>query len=182
MNKITQKILKDLVYYDPSIGEFRWKNRDMRWFDSESTMKMWNNRFANTVTGTIRKDGYVKIVINYNQYLAHRLAWLYVYGKWPENQIDHVNGVRNDNRIKNLRECTKQQNCFNSRIPNNNTSGYKGVSFNKRCKKYECYIKHNQVRIHLGRFDNPEDAHTVYCKKAEELFGEFWNNGEISAY
>lgn len=128
-----------------------------------------------TREGCIRSHGYRYIGIGNREYAAHRLAWFYMHGVWPRRQIDHVNGIRDDNRAKNLREASPQQNNFNQKTPVTNTSGYKGVSWNKRDQNWEASIQINRKHIHLGRFSTPESAALVYAAKASELFGEFAN-------
>ena len=117
------------------------------------------------------------IKINGRMYMGHRLAWLFVNGGWPENHIDHINEIKNDNRISNLREATSSQNQRNRGAQKNNTSGFKGVSFFKRNGKWKSTICVNSNKKHLGYFDNPEEAHQAYCKASDKYHGEFANFG-----
>lgn len=89
------------------------------------------------------------------------------------NEIDHVNGNRLDNRRSNLRFCTHAENCRNSSIRSDNTSGYVGVSFDKSRNKWEAYINLDGNRRHLGRFETPGEAAFAYDRAAKELHGEF---------
>ena len=98
---------------------------------------------------------------------------MYVYGHWPEKEIDHINCVKDDNRIANLRIATRGDNCHNSSKPRNNTSGFKGVDYHKHTKKWRARITVNDGQISLGYYHTPEEAHQAYCRKAKELFGEF---------
>ena len=138
--------------------------------------------FFNPTTGSIRKhlinngnnNKYVRVTFSYDkkQYNinAHRIAWFIVYGEWIP-MIDHINKIKNDNRINNLRRCTNQQNQFNSKAHKDNRVGFKGVTLDRG--RYKASIKHNGVQCHLGLFDTPEQASEVYQKKADELRGEF---------
>jgi hypothetical protein len=124
-----------------------------------------------TVAGCLDKfTGYVIVTVNERKYKSHRILWLLMTGKWPENQIDHINGIRNDNRFCNLREATHSQNSANT-PRRTSVSGYKGVSKNR--KKWRAQIRISQKNIHLGLYDTPEEAHAAYVAKAKELFGEY---------
>jgi hypothetical protein len=119
------------------------------------------------------ENGYVKLKIKGKAYFAHRLAWLYMTGEMPKNCIDHINGIKHDNRFSNLRECTRQQNNLNVPLKANNKSGYKGVSWFKPMKKWRATGYLNKKSIHLGYFTNPEDAHNEYKKFIDEHHKEF---------
>ena len=100
-----------------------------------------------------------------------------VNGRWPIDQIDHIDNNRSNNRISNLREANNhQQNC-NTRLTKRNSSGYKGVSWDKNLKKWRSEIRVNYKKIHLGYYKTPEEAHEAYRLKSDELFGEFANHG-----
>ena len=103
------------------------------------------------------------------------MAWLYVHGKFPSDQIDHINLDKLDNRIVNLREATAAQNFANREAYTNNTSGFKGVR--KKGRKWEARIGFNGKVLTIGSSDSPEQAHAAYVAKAKELFGEFHNPG-----
>lgn len=102
---------------------------------------------------------------------------MYVYGRNPSDRLDHINGIKTDNRISNLRECTRSQNSANSNLHSLNTSGLKGVTFHKKSKKWQSAVKVDGKSIYLGLFVSKYDAHNAYEKKAKELFGEFYCNG-----
>jgi hypothetical protein len=174
--QITSLYLKEILDYNPKTGDFIWKNRPIDHFNTEKGFKTFNTRFSGKNAGCI-VNGYVVIRINNNLYKAHRLAWLYTHGNWPQDQIDHINGDRKDNRIENLRQCSMSQNQWNEKLSINNASGYKGVRFHKASNKYGAQIGHNNKQIHLGLYTTPEEAHAAYCAKAAELFGEYANFG-----
>lgn len=142
---ITQKRLKELLDYDPATGEFRWRvNR--------------GGIQAGSVAGGDNGNGYLVISIDEKLYRSHRLAWLFVYGYIPEYQIDHVNGKRADNRLANLREVSPQCNAQNRDIYSNNTSGFIGVSWHKRDRKWQARIVINGKLIYLGLYPTALEA------------------------
>lgn len=153
---LTYEEVREMFDYDPEKGILIWKN-------------CLSNLFNGTVAGRLHPTGYVIIKIKRKDYRSHRIIWFLMTGKWPENQIDHINGIRNDNRFCNLREATSSQNNANS--SKRNSTGYRGV--HKDGKKWRAQIRMNKKNIHLGLYDTPEEAHTVYVAKAKELFGEY---------
>ena len=162
---LSQAELKELLNYDPLTGIFIWK------------ISNGKRAAAGRTAGGILATGYIQIRINAKHYLAHRLAWLFQTGTFPPDQIDHINGIRDDNRYTNLREAKNSQNCCNSKIRKNNTSGMKGVSWHKQQKKWRASIVKNNKQIFLGLFDDPALAHLAYCNAAEKLHQEFANFG-----
>ena len=158
---ITQAELKSILSYDPETGEFTW---------------LVSHKMAGKKAGTPTDSGYVQIGINGKVYIAHRLAWFYVYGEFPTNEIDHINGVRNDNRIENLRESSSSQNKCNTGISRVNTSGFKGVSWHAISGKWQVHIGVGKKKKYLGLFPTAELASGAYNAKAVELHGEFYRN------
>lgn len=123
-----------------------------------------------TPSGRIATNGYRQIFFQGRRYMAHRLAWLYVYGEWPALQIDHINQCRDDNRIENLRQVTNKQNGENVRHFSHNVTGRRGVSWVKRLQEWQADIKHHGKSIYLGRFDNIVDAVACRMRAERELF------------
>ncbi len=121
-------------------------------------------------TGTLGY-GYWLLCADGHQYAAHRIAWFMHYGVEPDGPIDHINCVRDDNRICNLRLASIAQNNANKAANKNNTHGFKGVT--RVNKRWQAQIKNGYRNVYLGTFDTPEDAHAAYLTKARELFGEF---------
>lgn len=117
-------------------------------------------------------DGRIVIRIDKILYYAHQLAWLYVYGVWP-NHLDHKDTNNQHNWIDNLRESTKSQNGMNTKLRKDNSTGYRGVYYNKINKNYNAYININGRRISLGTFITAEDASNVYEQNAIIHFGAF---------
>lgn len=145
-----------LLHYEPLTGEFIWKI-------SSGRCK------AGTIAGTEGNHGYIQIQIKGKIYLAHRLAWLYTHGN-IENEIDHKNRIRIDNRITNLRPATSVQNRMNSEVRIDSATGLKGVT---RCRdKFQARITVNGQKQHLGTFDTAEEAGETYERAAKEAFGE----------
>ena len=118
--------------------------------------------------------GYVYIAIHNRKYFAHRLAWFYVHGVWPKEQIDHVNGDKTDNRFCNLREATHQQNSGNKKAYKNNSSGVKGVAWDASRELWMAYVVTNRKMKNLGRYSRFEDAVAVRTEAARARDGEFF--------
>lgn len=161
-NAITQEELMNAVEYDADSGVFTWLNPHPR------QRKRIGHR-----AGTLRNDGYRGIGVCGSLYMEHRLAWLYVYGRWPKGGLDHINRDKADNRICNLRECSQGQNNHNRAVQSNNKIGLKGVTRLKGERKYRSVIGHDGKYTILGWFDTPEEAHEAHKMKSIELYGEF---------
>jgi len=156
---LTQDYLKSLLNYDPDTGEFTWLVDRV-------------HAKAGERAGLVKHDGYVRIRINNRAHSAHRLAWLYEYGVFPKNGIDHINGDRADNRISNLRAANQAENMQNLAMYKSNKSGFMGVYFHKRNKKYQATIKAYGKQKHLGYFDTAESAFEAY-KEAKRALHSF---------
>jgi len=163
---VTQERLKEVLKYDPITGEFTW---------TVNIMCMGAKGLGERAGGTDER-GYRRIRIDGKLYKEHRLAWLYMVGTFPKDQIDHTNCIKGDNRFKNLREATCRQNSMNRKIRKNNATGLKGVS--AKNQGFQAQIGHENKVYYLGVFPTKETAHQAYCKKATELQGEFANFGE----
>jgi len=159
---LTQARLKEILDYDSQTGIFVWK-------------KYGNRTKHGKIAGTKHGDGYIRIGIDYKLYLAHRLAWLFVYGYMPVELTDHINGIRNDNKISNLRECSSSQNSQNRQRRNDNKSGFKGISWHKPAKKWQVFIKLNGQSKYLGTFQDLSSAIEARKNAAIKLHGEFAN-------
>jgi hypothetical protein len=156
-NILTVDALKANVLYDPTTGVFtRLKNHPKRKY------------VAGSITGVLRPDGYVQVMVDGKIFLAHRLAWLYVHGAMPEHYIDHINGIKNDNRIENLRDVYQNVNIQNQKRAKRNrtSSSMLGVSFcnqgRNKDKPYRARIVVDHKEIHLGTFSQEQDAHAAY--------------------
>lgn len=153
MKELTQTHLKECLYYSPVSGYFTWRTRPVAHFKDYKAFGIWNKRFSGLrAGGTNKQSGYVSIHVDNKQYKAHRLAWLYVTGSWPENEIDHGNHIKNDNRWTNLSDVTRSGNQKNQLIGAANTSGFLGVGWSKERKKWYAHIRFNGGGKHLGYF------------------------------
>lgn len=159
---VTLDRLKELFSYDPETG--LWERRiTTTWAVSKGPVPPSKN-----------KDGYVLFKVDYRKYAAHRLAWFYFYGRWPNGVIDHINGDRADNRIENLRDVTRQVNMQNQRRACvSNKLGLLGVSEDKSKTRitpaYKASIGVGKNRIYLGSYPTPELAHAAYVEAKRKL-------------
>jgi len=175
LRKSPDGVLPDIEYirqcftYDPKSGILTWLTRPPEHFYDKASYKMWNTNFPGKRAGSCfggTKEGSGRIVcitqgprkVSIGE---HRIIWALVTGRWPEAQIDHINGIGSDNRWINLREATPSENGQNRvRLPLNNTSGFLGVSQHKG--KWQAHIGFNNHKYGLGRFNTPEEAHAAY--------------------
>lgn len=174
--KLSAFELREMLEYDPETGSMHWKVRPQTHFKNFGACKSWNTRNAGKPTGCLMPSGYLAINIRGTPYMAHRLAWAIYYGEFA-GTIDHINRVRHDNRLCNLRACTLSQNQHNRTISPNNSSGFKGVSWHKQKNRWRAYIVVNWKQKSLGLYDTAEEAHAAYCKAADALHGPFANHG-----
>lgn len=165
--ELTQDLLKDILHYDPESGIFTWLKRKPEYFGSEWTSKVWNSNWAGKRAGSgcVFESGYrirsikIKLPGCHPQTMReHRLAWLYMTGKFPKEGLDHINRDGFDNRFVNLRESSQQENCQNRSIEKINTSGISGVCWHKRFRKWQARGSLGNRRIHLGYFEDINDA------------------------
>jgi hypothetical protein len=148
---MNQERLKELLTYDPDTGDFFWN------VDKSRVAKE-----GQKCSGKSTSTGYLRIGIDGKRYLTHRLAWLYIHGKFPLNDLDHINRIRTDNRLCNLREATRAENL-------QNRSNVKGVYWHKRAKKWLAQIKANKKHFYLGLHENFEDARQAYIDASLQL-------------
>lgn len=157
--EISADMVRELFGYDPATGVL-----------TINTQR--GGKKVGDIAGCKRSDGYIITAIRNRLIFAHRVAWCHYYGEWPKQLIDHINMDRSDNRIANLRDCSKSYNNANTGPRRNNTSGYKGV-VQKGPNLWIAQIRaFNKVRG-LGYFDDPLKAKAAYDKAAQEAFGEF---------
>jgi hypothetical protein len=151
---ITQDRLKELLFYDEITGKFYWK------------IKPKNQVNIGDIAGT-NNDGYVSIILDGISYRAHRLAWFYKYKRWPIGELDHIDRIRDNNSLNNLREVTCSQNAFNQIVRINNKLKIFGVY--KRGNKYRSQIQVNGKKIMIGTFDTAKEASIAYQSYKQKL-------------
>lgn len=160
-NKLSASRLREVLYYDPLSGIF-------------TRLANMSNMKAGSIAGSADGHGYLSIMVDGVRYLAHRLAWLYVTGDWPNDQIDHSDLNRSNNSFANLRDATFTENKRNTRARKNNKVGLKGVIKTTGChNRWSATISINSQHIHLGTFDSPEKANAAYTLAARRASGEF---------
>jgi hypothetical protein len=166
--KLTLDRLKELLKYDSNTGVFTWIEKS----------SIYSKIVVGNRAGYLRPNGYRVIKIDGQAYLEHRLAWLYVHGKFPfgeQNLIDHIDRNPINNCISNLRVCSHRENKRNTSKPRSNTSGLKGVSWDIKSCRYVAQIRSlTGEKIHLGSFATPQEASSVYESKALEYSGVFY--------
>ena len=154
---LTQAELKTLLHYDPDTGVFtNAQDRNPR-------------ARKNAVAGHVNSLGYIALQINKRKMYAHRLAWLYMTGYWPDHEIDHINRIRSDNRFCNLRQATSTENKHNTNHRRNNSSGVRGVVWHAARKKWQAQIAANGKSQYLGLYDSFDDAVKARQQAAAKL-------------
>lgn len=143
---LNQEWLKALLDYDPESGDFVWK------------VSPSNNVKVGSKAGSRQVSGYHAISVMGTKYYSHRLAFMWMMGRWPEPLVDHINRIKEDNRWDNLRESNNSENMRNVGIRKSNTSGKHNVSYVKRTGKYEAYSTESGVKKHIGHFNTLEEA------------------------
>lgn len=159
--KYSMKTLNEYFDYNATTGELRWKIRPPH-----------GRKAAGELAGSIYRNGYRMVRVGGQRFKVARLCWFLHYGVWPVNEIDHIDGVRDNDRISNLREATRAQNQANASYAHANTTGFRGVSRTQQGRWIAC-ISINCKNKNLGTFDTPEQAHAVFLKAAKERSGEF---------
>ena len=146
--------------YDPITGVLKWKINNGR-------------AFKGKIAGGVAAKGYLAFNFNEKTFKAHRVAWFMTYGSWPTHQIDHINGIKDDNRISNLREATQSENQKNVGTRKDNKTGYKGVSYHSKRKTYVARMMINGKEKWIGDFPTAEKASQEYLRHAELHHAEF---------
>jgi hypothetical protein len=151
---------RQLLIYEPETGVFTWR---------ESRGRV----AAGDVAGGLARNGYWEIYVGGRRYRAHRLAWLITHGEWPEPTVDHINGVKTDNRIANLRQATVTQNHANQSLRRNSQSGIRGVHYSARDGRWVAKITANGRTSFLGQFKTKDEAAAAYATASRIAFGDF---------
>lgn len=152
LTALTVSRVRELLNYDTETGIFTW-------------IAARENRVSvGTSAGSLLGNGYRSIAVDRKRFMAHRLAWFYVHGEWPEGQIDHINGNRDDNRISNLRVVDNSVNQQNKRSARSDSkTGILGVHLH-RPGKWQAKINVNGTKKSLGIFSSPLEAHAAYLE------------------
>lgn len=158
---LTQSELKSKLHYDINTGIF-----------THLTTCNGATKVGQVAGCLFGIEGYIRLTLNGKAYLAHRLAWLYVYGTFPKNQIDHINRIEDDNRICNLREANNSENQCNSSIYKNNKLNIRGVYYHHCAKKFRASIQKNKIRYYED-FTNLQDAIDYRAQMVINLHSNF---------
>lgn len=169
-------VIRQLLHYDPKTGKLWWRFRGREWFKSDRSFRTWNMCYAETEAFTCYDaSGYRQGNLFNARTKAHRLIWAWVNGEWPKGDVDHINGVRDDNRIENLRDVTRAENLRNVRRRGDNTSGHVGVSLLPKTKRWRVRVG----SVEIGSFATLEEA--VQARKAAAAAHGFHQNHGRSA-
>lgn len=168
MKQFEQRIRERLVIDETSPSGLKWNH-------------LAGKKARGKQAGAVTHYGYWNVGVSENgvakKFLAHRIIWFLAYGHWPDGEIDHVNGNRADNRLSNIREASHSENACNSKMRSNNSSGTKGVYFNKSVGKWQSQITVDGKHTYLGLFTDIADAKNAVMCAREKLHGIFANNG-----
>jgi len=172
--------LRQLLRYEPETGKLFWRERGPEWFKGGQSLgdakKTWNKRFSGKEAFTaVCGSGYHHGTVFGSFLMAHRVSWAVYYGRWPDNEIDHINCNKLDNRICNLREATRSENQRNTRVHKDSKSGVKGVYYYPPTKRWVAKIRVNGVNTHIGYFETMELARDAYRDADKRFNGEFAN-------
>ena len=167
--KASYEDLTAALSYDPETGLFTWL-----------VSPKWNIP-KGSIAGGDTDTGYKFIKFRSRPYLSHHLAFFFMTKRWPEKDMDHINGVRDDNRWVNLREAESKDNLLNRKMYNTSTSGCKGVNWHSKLGKWRARIGKHGKRYALGCYDTKEEAYAAYSKAADEMFGEFRRENDGTA-
>jgi len=175
----TAEFVRGLLSYNPETGELFWKRRPVEMFAAGPKQSQvrnanaWNGRYAGKRAFNCPHRRYRIGSILTHAILAHRVIWLIMTGSWPDGEVDHRDTDRSNNRWKNLRDSTRMENSHNCGPSSRNTSGFKGVSYDKFNCKWTAAIFSSGKAHFLGRFYSPEEAHAAYAEAAKIHHGDF---------
>ena len=160
MKNVSPTRLRELLEYNTTTGQLFWR---------VDRGKVKAGKEITCLNGA----GYIVVRVDDVLLRAHRAIWAMIYDEWPNTEIDHINGVRCDNRLENLRQATHTENMKNIKKPATNRSGFKGVSWHYKGQKWQAHIKADGVNHYLGLFDTAEQAHEAYKEASQKLHGLF---------
>ena len=175
--ELTQAIIRELLDADYEAGTLTWRERGRHHFKTDRHHNSWNARFAGQPAFISDRNKYARGKINKKKYDAHRIIYLHAHGYMPE-EIDHENGIRDDNRISNLREVSRSENAKNAKKKRNNTSMVTGVYYNKKRQKWVGGVTSKYKRHYCGQYDTIEEAERAVIAKRKELGGFTERHGQ----
>ncbi len=179
MKDLDQKLLRELLDYNPDTGELRWRERSTTWFKSVRARNAWNARYAGTLAFTaVDTSGYNHGSLLGKTYRAHQIIWLWMTGVVAD-EIDHQDHDKNNNRWLNLHATDRTGNNRNSTLRVSNTTGHQGVTFDQRDGLFIARICHKGKRLHLGSCKKLGDAVRLYEAAKAEL-GFHPNHGRVA--
>jgi len=173
---LTQAYLKECLHYDPETGIFTWIERPLSHFKNVHYQRVYKSRNMGRVAGHFDITGYIHIRLHGILHRAHRLAFLYMNGSLPENEVDHIDHRRDNNKWENLRQVTSSENRKNCSLRIDNKSGYVGICMPTESNRWLVQIKGDGKHIRVGEFDCLEDAIEAR-KSAESIYGYHLNHG-----
>lgn len=159
--------LRQRLRYEAATGKLYWR-------EHPAMPPKWNGKWAGRQAGSTSVGKYSKLCLDGKMLKAHRVAWALHHGVWPEDDIDHINHDRTDNRASNLRVVSRQENCRNSSLSRRNTSGHAGITWCKRTHKWMAQIHPDGRGVYLGRYAKFDEA--VAARKAAEVRYGFHDN------
>jgi len=173
---LTVERLRQIMDYDRETGVFTWRARPV----TSKYEKIWNTRYAGTAAGTVDAIGRIVISVDGRLYKAHRLAWLYVTGAWPDRTVDHKDINPANNRWDNLRLATKAQQNMNQHLRKDNVSGVRGVSYDSARDKHLVQIYAGGKLVFVKKFDSFDEAVEAANAARAEAHGEFAHVGKLN--
>ena len=165
-SRVPVAVLREWLSYDAETGALHWRK-------GKKKVSVGNR------AGYLAMQGHRVVKVEKSRFYAHRIAWAIHYGEWPpdDSDVDHINGNKDDNSIRNLRLASRAQNLHNQKRNSRNTSGVKGVCWNKREKKWMAQIRHNGARVTIGYYRDLGEAAKAYRAAAIRYHGQFANFG-----
>lgn len=166
------KRLRECFHVDYETGLLMWLERPLSHFTSEESQRQNNTRCAGLIAGHKTEKGYIRLSVDGTSIRAHRAVFALVHGRWPDGEIDHINGIRDDNRPQNLRECTGAENRRNT-YKARGRSGVVGVSWSESARKWNARVRANGKSLSIGYYDTLEAAAHARHLAARQHYGEF---------
>lgn len=158
---------------DAEKGTLTWRVRPIHHFKNTRAAKIINTQHAGSAAGSDHSAGYRSVCVNGKHLLVHRVIFAMHHGRWPDDELDHKDRQRNNNRISNLREAGPQKNQGNQKLRRNNTSGFRGAYWAAHAGRWKAMVSHEGEVHNLGYFDTAEGAGEAAARKRDQLFGEF---------